>query len=172
MKVTSNVTHAKALEALHTFSSLATKIKPTIPPFAYNALTPMTPQNSAPALVVWLFLVTNPQFLQILDAPPNDFVAPAAGQPSLVVSTQDIATATNLTVSAVSAILDAYRNPDPALRAQFDVKQSFRNVASTFQSFALNFNYPRPNCPGDGTAMVNLAEGGASVDPNATGFPA
>jgi hypothetical protein len=31
MKVTSNVTHAKALEALHTFSSLATKIKPTIP---------------------------------------------------------------------------------------------------------------------------------------------
>jgi hypothetical protein len=176
-----NVTPAKALDALHVFTSLATALSTQSQParFAYKSgaaaddptYSEMSFFNSLPALVVWLFLVTNPDYLAELDTDP-DFTTN-----SNFVTVEQIAAAANLLPEAVVAILNVYSRPDPTLSAdeQASLKQSFKDVAQAFDSFTqgLSKNWPvGAHCPGYGTAMRQLAAQGAIVDPKATDFPA
>ena len=131
-----------------------------IPPFAYGKVPPafpMTDGNSLPGLVVWLFLVTNPDFLYTLDAPNGD---------QSLVPVDQIAAATNLTQEAVNAILDKYR------KRVKGTTNHFMAVAETFQQLAQDNGYPIGNCPGKSGSIIGLALKGAAVDPNAKDAPA
>jgi len=165
-----NVSPSQALEALHVFSTLATAAQDTYPPFSYGSAGPgaklspnifqMTPTNSRPALVVWLFLVTNPKFL-------NQLIDPQPGDP--LVSTATIAQATNLTVPTVQAILDIYINSSPDPTVDNNLRQSFERVTAAFQDYAASAGYGGGNCPGNGGwTIIGLAQEGATVDPTAT----
>jgi hypothetical protein len=153
------VSHAQAVEALRVITTMASNIAPAYPPFAYGSPYPMTPGNAAPALIVWLFLVTNPDYLDALDTP--------AASTSGLVPVQQIAAATNLTEACVQSILGVYTS-NPASKYQ-PYYQSFRNVATAFQVFAADAQYTAGHCPGGAMPIVTLAQNGASVDPAATG---
>lgn len=164
----SKVSYFDTMQALHTFSALAlanaSLAKP--PKWEYGKTSPafkMTPGNAAPALVVWLFLVTNPMYLQLLDT-DNTFDDPAT-----VVNISDISDATNLTVDGVQAILNAYVNPALAggTLTAAAIQNAFKTVASAFQAFAEGAAYlPGHHCPDDGKiAMLGLANSGANVHP-------
>ena len=150
-----NINASDALRALHTFSSLALGTEDgQYPPFSYGTTAPnqfpLTKNNCLPALVVWLFLVTNIDYLNALDG----------NEPGAMVSVSQIAQATNLTEGAVNTILDAYR------KASGDSKAGFVLVNKAFQNLAGLSGYVGGNCPDTGHAMLQLAEQGASVNPN------
>jgi hypothetical protein len=151
------VSHSQAIEAIRVMSSMAATIPPSFPPFEYGlnpGQFPMSESNSLPTFIVFLYLVTNPDFLDELDTKP--------ATPVLVVP-EDIATATNLTVAQVNRILDIYRNADA------DVLQpNFRAVGSQLQAFIRPISiYPRTNCPQNPGTLQALAINGVAVDPNA-----
>lgn len=130
------------------------KISPAVhPPFTYGEQYPMTPGNAAPGLAVWLFLVTNPDYLDVLDKVEGS-------DPSLI-PVKKIAEATNLTVEGVQSILDIYSKDN----VNYD---AFRQVASSFQVYARNSGYDDTHCPGGPMAILELAKRGVSVDPAAT----
>jgi hypothetical protein len=149
---TTPVTHSQALDAIRVLSTLASGIPTAAPPaaFAYaDTDNPsvneyaMTSANALPALVVWLFLVTNPDFLN------------QVGTPTFPIA--DIAKATNLTPAGVNYVLSAYtRSP---------VKPSFMDVANQFQTLSLLY---RPtNCPKSFDDILGLAGPAATIDPSA-----
>jgi hypothetical protein len=146
------VTQAQSIEALRVMSTLASQIPESFPPFAYGAPPnfAMTPGNALPALVVWLFLVTNPEFLATLEGSPQAIPGN--------VPVDEIAAAVNLTPACVNEILAVYTPSN---------NQHFRAVAAAFQAYATQSLYTRPNCPGGPAAMIQLATKGAAVDPNA-----
>jgi hypothetical protein len=151
------VSHTQAIEAIRVMSSMAATIPPSFPPFEYGlnpGQFPMSESNSLPTFIVFLYLVTNPDFLDELDANP--------AKPVLVVP-DDIAAATNLTVAQVNRILDIYRNADTDV-----VQPNFRAVGSQLQGFINTISiYPRTNCPQNGGTLQTLAINGAAVDPSA-----
>lgn len=111
---------------------------------------PLVPANAAPALIVWLFLVTQPSFLKEA-ADPNSSVVPV----------DKIAQFTNLKPEAVSAILNSY------LKAGKSLKQSFMDVSNAFQNLCADNNdsYLPNECPHDSAPMLWLAYHGATVIP-------
>jgi len=136
------------------------------PPFAYASLPadagtqtyPMTPGNAAPALVVWLYLVTENTFLDELEKvgdPNGDF-----NEDNLPFT--DIVNHTNLKPETVRSILACYINDTPGNKA------AWRHVADQFQAFAqantTNAIWRPDNCPGRG--ILTLAVNGAAVIPN------
>ncbi len=164
-----NVTAAKALEALHTLTSLAVPQPAKPEPFEYGAATgqfPMTDFNAPPSLIVWLFLVTNPDYLAQLDTAPFDGFN--------IVSTEDMANATNMKPAAVDSILDVYRRngANNLPQTAITVQDAFMAVAQQFDNFTKTLGYPRPpHCLGRGDALIQLANHGSLVDPAAKAFP-
>lgn len=151
---------------------------PPVPPFCYGPTAPnfpMTTGNSIPAMVVWLFLVTNPQFLIALDPAPEGAEAPVGllnaikqARPrgklstkttAVTVPVQDIADATNLTADCVRDILAIFSK-----NSNDQKKQAFYTVAGAFQDYS---SYQPSNCPGRPAPILQLAKSGAAVDPNA-----
>ena len=135
------------------------------PPFQYGPTTdpttqtyPLNPGNAAPALVVWLFLVTQPDFLTYL-------LDPKQGTP---VQVDEIAQYTNLQPSAVGSILDSFRS------ANQQRQSSFNDVSTAFQDLcaAYNASYLPGQCPHDEKPMLWLAYRGTQVDPAAQVIPA
>jgi hypothetical protein len=135
----------------------------TTPPFQYGLKDDpatqtytLVPSTAPPALVVWLFLVTQADFLQ-----------EAANPDSTLVPRDQIARYTNLQRSAVDAILDAYVSAGPALQ------QSFNDVATAFQDLCKENNgfWEVGECPHDATPMLWLASHGAAVDPSVQPLP-
>jgi hypothetical protein len=161
------------LRALHTFTSLAGGTgNAQYPPFSYGPFDdegrpiypnqfPITKDNCLPALVVWLFLVTNPVYLDVLDGA----IAIDPENPQMV-SISQIAQATNLTEAGVQAILNVYINSSKKPSDDNNLRLSFRRVNSAFQDLADLAGYVGGTCPDAGQAMLRLAEDGASVDPN------
>jgi hypothetical protein len=146
------------------------KAASTYPQFSYgvqldaaNNVFPMVPQNSAPALLVWLTLVTSVDFLNALDR--------AQGTNPDLVNADDFSKATNLSSDTVNKIFDRYRNATPAL------KMAHLAIADSFNAFARDSGYDRSNCP-NGQAengvqstlgkdvLMTLATTGAAVNPN------
>jgi hypothetical protein len=139
-----------------------------IPPFSYgkqkadpiNQIYPMTPGNSAPGLVVWLYMVTSNKFLDELETPtgPNGSFNPEN------LPFDDIVKHTNLTQDAIRSIFDCYLNDG-------DSQQMWRHVVSRFQDFAgdHSLNYVPDGCPN--TGILALAATGAAVNPNALAPP-
>jgi hypothetical protein len=138
---------------------------PANPPFAYgsqtpdtvNQIYPMTPGNAAPALIVWLYLVTQNDTLDELERvndPNGDF------NPDLI-PIDEIARLTNLTTDTVRAILAVYIQDDVAFRP------AWRHVVNAFQAFSQAHapNWHPDDCPKGG--ILSLAVNGAIVDPNA-----
>ena len=114
-----------------------------------NNTYPLRPGNAAPALVVWLFLVTQPDFLS--KPLPVDLIAQY----------------TNLQPGTVQSILDSY------LTADQPTKTSFTNVCDAFQDLCkrMNLTYLPGQCPHDHLPMLWLAYQGAQVDPAAKNLP-
>jgi hypothetical protein len=161
------------VRALHTFTSLAADNgQPQYPPFSYGPLGddgrpaypnqfPLTKDNCLPALVVWLFLVTNPVYLNVLEG----VITVDPEDPQMVTIAQ-IAQATNLTEQGVQAILNVFidSSKDPAVDK--NLRMSFRRVNQAFQDLANLAGYVGGTCPDDGKAMLRLAQDGASVIPD------
>jgi hypothetical protein len=151
------VNHSQAIEAIRVMSSMAATIPQSFPPFEYGfnpGQFPMSEGNSLPTFAVFLYLVTNPDFLYELDQ--------NLATPVLVVP-QDIAAATNLTVDQVNKILDIYR------KAPANAQTAFRTVGSQLQGFIAPISlYPRTNCPQNPGTLQTLAISGVTVDPSAT----
>jgi len=156
-----NVSHQEAFDAIRVLSTLASAIPAQGTTITYgtntaNGQVPMTPDNSPPALAVWLFLVTSMDFLSALDDPTDITTVP--------VST--ISSATNLSTTSVNQILDIYRRkqatqPIPGNTAT--LKQCFQAVISQFQDFAGNAGYGQGECPGGPNPIIKLAQQGAAV---------
>lgn len=130
---------------------------PNNPPFTYgptsipaNNVFTMSSANSLPALVVWLFLVTNPDFQGALQ--PGGDVS--------IVPVSEIAKATNLSEQSVNAILDCYKAAPAAL------KSSFEDVADAFTTFAKGAGYTRTNCPTASEYILKLSGPAAEIDPS------
>ena len=119
---------------------------------------PLNPGNAAPALVVWLFLVTQPDFLTYLLDPESE---------STPVPADKIAKYTNLQPDAVNSILDCFR------KATQERQDSFNDVSTAFQDFctAMNQGYQVNQCPHDELPMLWMAYKGAGVDPTAEALP-
>jgi hypothetical protein len=142
-----------------------TPVVPPNPPFSFSNQTadtvkhiyPMTPGNTAPALIVWLYLVTQNNWLDELDRvkdPTGEF------NPDLI-PIDEIAKHTNLTADTVRAILAVYIEDDLASRP------AWRHVVSKFQEFAWmhTVSWHPDDCPKGG--ILSLAVNGAIVDAKA-----
>jgi len=151
---TDTVTHSDALEAIRVVATLATSISTNrSEPFTYADVTnaanreyAMTPANSLPGLVVWLLLVTNPDFI-------NDIATGSSNFPK-----SDIAKSLNLTEAGVDYILKPLVNRDVA------TLQLFNKVANLFQTLTF---YRPPNCPRTYADVLRLAGPAAAIDPSA-----
>lgn len=134
-------------------------------PFAYgtpkdegNQTFNMTPGNVPPALIVWLYLVSEFKFLQELDAvgdPNGDFS-------NSEFPFDEIVQATNLKPEAVRKILGSYINDAPTQKSAWThVVAKFQALSEETTDIAL---WTRDNCPGGG--ILGLAANGALVDPS------
>jgi hypothetical protein len=168
-----NINNSDAIRALHTFTSLAVGTgQAQNPPFSYGPLDgngnptapnqfPLTKDNCEPALVVWLFLVTNPVYLNVLDG-----AIPVDPQNPQMIPVPQIAQAVNLTENAVTDILNVYTKSSTNPKDDNNLRLSFRRVNQAFQDLANNAGYVAGTCPDSGQAMVTLAQTGALIDPN------
>ncbi len=104
---------------------------------------PMTPENLAPALVVWLFLTTNPSWIVQFYSQQED---------AHTGSVKELADAVGLTEGSVQFILD--RAKDSNTRSAMKVvANAFQNIKDAFQGAG---SY-HPICPPEGTDILKLA---------------
>jgi hypothetical protein len=142
-------------------------------PFSYSD-TPdnvnsfsMTPGNSAPALVVWLFMLTTKRFLPALQASAADVTKikfkDASGN---TIDLNDISQITNLAREALVDLFNMYLLPNTTAQVRKSVQKAFGNVAAQFQAFATTHstNWDEDECPGV-IGLKQLAASGAPVDP-------
>ena len=142
------------------------------PQFAYgntapNPTTntyPLLPGNAAPALVVWLFLVTDPSFLAEINRVQT---TPGSAYNPAVLPIDSIAQYTNLTPDAVKSVFDSFATAG-VLR-----QLGFQEVSSAFQDLAKQNNpaWQPGDCPHGAAPMLSLAKQGASVNPSTATLP-
>lgn len=137
-------------------------------PVAANNTFSMTPGNAAPGLIVWLFLVTQNQFLKALSNPPggdiNEVVFVDGSKNTMTVA--KLADIVNLTPAAVIAILDTFVQTGVADEIKQPIQAAFTTVAQHFQNFALasTMDWDECECPGL-FGLTQLAQTGALVAP-------
>jgi len=156
------------------------KLKGPPPPFFYDGLEgppetnktvkgvpapkgyPMSPNNLTPALVLWLFLTTNPAWPAILKkggAIPDYYkVAPA--------SIEEIAERLGLTPGTVKAIIKLVTTGENAK----EVIAAFKLVGKTFQRIkaqAASKGLYKPPCPPNASSILALAPSAWVTDPGA-----
>jgi hypothetical protein len=143
-------------------------------PFSYsnspdNVTTfSMTPGNSAPALVVWLFMLTAREFLKNLETA-------AAGDITKLkfidtghntIDLAGISNITNLAPQAIIDLFDMYLLPNATDSVRQSTQQAFGQVVDPFQAFASKHKalWDEDDCPAI-AGLKQLAASGAIVDP-------
>jgi len=135
-----------------------------LPPFYYTNTDPnppsgvpgypMVPGNLSPALLVWLFLTTNPAWIPIIAGGGID---PAMG------NLDGIAGSVGLTSGTVQWIFDLAKTPvDPTVTPVTIVADAMQIVGAAFQEIKGAYSgpgsYVPPYCPRDGSQVLQLAK--------------
>ncbi|SNT35027.1 hypothetical protein SAMN05421770_10846 [Granulicella rosea] len=135
-------------------------------PSAAQGSYAMTTGNSAPAFLVWLFLVTQPAFIDALEGvtdPDGPFKLVFQDPKGSAISLEDLATLVNLTPESVRHILRVgyLKAPDRAA-----AKTAFTYASAQFESVVESVTpmYDPTECGRVG-GLTLLAKSGAAVNP-------
>lgn len=114
---------------------------------------PMTPHNQAPALVVWLFLTTNPDWIKLVAQDKENQYMRTVPQ---------IAAAVGLTEGTVHFILNRVKNKKYKT-AMLTVARAFQEIKDAYQGS----DAYKPICPPNGGYLLKLAPCSWVPDPGA-----
>jgi hypothetical protein len=118
---------------------------------------PMTPNNLAPALVVWLYLTTNTQWPVQISQDAYDEIL---GTPA------EIAAALGVTEGTVQFIFDLAKDSNN-LQLFKNISRLFQSIKDCYQGGVGNPPPYRPPCPPMGSQILQLAPSAWTPNPGA-----
>ena len=129
----------------------------------------MTPANSPPALLIWLFLTTRPVFLKTLVAyekKGNLEGVVFKDNSNVSMDLKGLAALTNLTTDAVLEILRLYVGPFTKGGTGKKTMAAFGTVSALFSGYfsSVSRDYEPCECPGN-TGLTQMANYGVACDP-------
>jgi len=148
---------------------------PTYTPWSYSSepdnlnTFSMTPANSPPAMLIWLFLTTRPKFLKTLAC-----YAEQGNLAGIVFEDNDgvsmdlggLSQLTNLTTDAILQIFKVYVGPFADAETAKNTMGAFGTVSALFSAYfsSVSNNYDPCECPGN-TGLTQMGNYGVACDP-------